>query len=324
MISPIAKVLVLVAALSAAQGCWKASAADAADPGAADSDSDADTDTETDTETTTATTPEDGMVFGHTYYYEETIAEVTVTAVDQSSDETLGPTSSDDDGYYELDLAPGTYRMVGDNGIYHGEVCDVVVGPGDQIEVDIFLGETDYAPYIYLYPETAQYVDVTLLPAEGTDIIASDPPYGDGWTVWAEPSGLLDGAFDFLFYEATVPWVYQTEQGWAVAPEAIQGWFATTLPQLGLSPDETADFLDYWSINLPTAPCYHVYPQDAEIIVQAMGLAVDPEPDSSLRIRLLIEGVAECEDLAEPEIENFERLGFTVVEWGVVLTGFDF
>jgi hypothetical protein len=164
-------------------------------------------------------------------------------------------------------------------------------------------------------------VDVTLLPADGMSITDSEPEYASGWSVWAEPSGLLGGQWDYLFYEATVLWVFQNEEGFAVPAPEIFEWFAAKLPALGLTEDETADFLDYWTAHLPYAPCYRVFPQPLAIVEQEVGLVVDPAPDSVLRLWLMIEGATECEDLPAPAVEPFVRAGFTVVEWGVALCG---
>jgi hypothetical protein len=175
------------------------------------------------------------------------------------------------------------------------------------------------SPNIYLYPEKTADVRVTLEPADGTWITTSEPAYGDGWDVTAEPSGLLDGAYDFLFYEATVNRVFQEEKGYAVPGPDVFAWFEANLPRLGLSADETQDFLDYWTAHLPPAACYLVYPQLADRVDLTMGLSIEPAPDSLLRLWLIIRGAAACRPPAPWTASPFDRKGFTVVEWGVVL-----
>lgn len=175
------------------------------------------------------------------------------------------------------------------------------------------------APYIYLYPEEAQEVSVTLLPAAGCSLTETIPEHGDGWVVWAEPSGRIDDTYDFLYYSASVHWEFQLEQGWAVPGEGVFAWFEQGLPELGLTDVETADFVDYWSDHLPYAPCYRVYPQDNPYVDAQVELLVEPEPDSVLRLWLVIIGEEECPAVEAPAPTSFEREGFVVVEWGVVL-----
>ena len=64
--------------------------------------SDADTDTDT---------GEGGLIWGHTYFMEELLPDALVTAYDQSSNEVVGTTSSDGEGYYEIPVAAGTYHL---------------------------------------------------------------------------------------------------------------------------------------------------------------------------------------------------------------------
>jgi hypothetical protein len=175
------------------------------------------------------------------------------------------------------------------------------------------------APYVYLYPETAQQVSVTLQPADGCALKKTVPEYGDGWDVWAEPSGRLDGKYDYLYYTARVHWDFQMDHGWAVPAESIFPWFEQELPKLGLTDKETGDFVDYWNEHLPYAPCYRVYPQDNVYVDAQIGLTVDPPPDSVLRLWLVIFGEEQCPVMEQPLPTGFDRKGFTVVEWGVVL-----
>jgi hypothetical protein len=164
-------------------------------------------------------------------------------------------------------------------------LCFCYLGCDDDDEPEPEPGDAG-APYIYLYPEEAREVSVKLIPEEGAWLIHSDPPYEDGWTVWAEPGGKLDDEYDFLFYSARVLWEFQTERGWAVEAKDIFSWFENTLSTLGFSEDETDDFMDYWTKHLPYSPCYLVYPQDNESVERQVRLIVDPEPDSVLRLWL--------------------------------------
>jgi hypothetical protein len=317
--------------VDAGQGTDTASDTDADTDGDTDGDSDADSDSDTDGDsdgdTDTGPGTDWGDIRGTTYQSVDTgggpeiepLSGVQITAVDEQSSDSFGPAESGTDGGYLLPVPPGTYTVSA--GCFAGEQsANGVTVPANGSAVRDFTFDSGVdAPYIYLYPEATTDVHVALEPAPGTAIEQSEPAYGNGWDVTAEPSGLLDGTWDYLFYEATVRWVFQEEQGYAVPAADIFGWFEDTLPTLGLSADETDDFLDYWTQHLPDAPCYLVYPQPAERIDLTMGLAIDPVPDSLLRLWLVVRAADDCVAPEPWQAVPFDRAGFTAVEWGVVL-----
>jgi len=174
-------------------------------------------------------------------------------------------------------------------------------------------------PNIYLYPEEATDVAVSLEMSEGTWILASYPEYVDGWSVSVEPDGLIDGAYDYLFYETKSEGEFQRSEGWAVPQEEVISWFEKTLFEYGFNEREVDDFISYWAENLPWEPCYAIYPQLDEEISSAVGLIVDPVPTSVLRLWLLLDESETCSALTAPQIPVFNREGFTVTEWGLII-----
>ncbi len=174
------------------------------------------------------------------------------------------------------------------------------------------------APCVYLYPKEAGNVSVTLLPAEGTWLTSTDPEYRNGWTVWAEPNGLIDGQYKYLHYACEVFMDFQMDEGWAIEADKFFPWFEENLPKLGLNQTETTDFVEYWSKHLPYSPWYLVYPQYNDRVAGQIDIAIDPKPDSMLRLWFVIDKVEQPKLLITPEFKPFERSGFTVVEWGVV------
>jgi hypothetical protein len=176
-----------------------------------------------------------------------------------------------------------------------------------------------WAPNIYLYPEITTQVRVTLGLAQASDLLASIPEYGDGWDVTVEPSGLIDGLYDYLYYESRVDLHAQDAEGWAVPREDVFGFFGDTLAAYGFEENEIADFLAFWEPGLQKTACYLVYPQLDEQVSQMVGLTIDPAPDTVRRMWFVVEPRESCGELPAPAIEPFERKGFTAVEWGVVL-----
>jgi hypothetical protein len=295
-----------------------------------DSDSDSDTDSESDTDTdidtdndTDTDTDGDAEIWGYVNVEDQAPGPgIVVIALSETSYASFGPVTSDSTGLYSIeDLPADSYQVIATQTPYEGEETGVVVVAEDSVQVDIELTEmTADAPYVYLYPEIAQNVSVALTPGAGTNITVSDPPYGSGWDVWAEPSGLLDGTYDFLFYESTVIWSFQELEGWVVDGATVFDWFETNLPTMGLNQDEIDDFLDYWTVYLPTAPCYHVFPQPESVIDQNMLLDITPTPDNLLRLWLMVEGADTCgATFTTPSLQTFNRTGFTAVEWGMVI-----
>jgi hypothetical protein len=291
-----------------------------------DSDTDADVDSDTDSDTDADTDTEPGKIFGDTRLSGTDLTQgVSVTAYDTGGGMSHGPVLSDAAGRYEITVPPGTYSLEASYlEFWGGGNGDVVVPSGGAVRADLDLYEMVDAPYVYLYPGEAAWVSVELGLAEGTQVVVSEPEYDDGWTVFAEPSGRIDGTYDYLYYESTVKWLFQNDTGWVVPGPEIFSWFGATLPLMGLNDAEVADFLEYWQVHLPDAPCYHVYPQPDDVIDACAALDIDPAPDSIKRIWLLIEGAAGCGELVEPEIQPFERSGFTVVEWGMVTNSLTF
>lgn len=179
-------------------------------------------------------------------------------------------------------------------------------------------------PNIYLYPEETTRVSVELEPLDPGALTVTIPEYGDGWDVTATPDGILDGEWTYLFYEADIVPRYQTQQGWSVSAEELEGWMLDILPRYGLNDREVADFVDYWMIHLPPFPYYLFFPQDDAVCDELVPLRVTPEPDSVLRIWFHVIGAYGPFDLAEPAIAPFERVGFTVTEWGILVNEYSF
>ncbi|MDD5306848.1 MAG: hypothetical protein PHU25_05955 [Deltaproteobacteria bacterium] len=175
------------------------------------------------------------------------------------------------------------------------------------------------APNIYLYPEATRDVHVTLETDQGRSIPVSVPEYDHGWNVSVEPSGLIDGKYDYLYYEAIVNLDAQNAEGWTIERAGIFPFFEDTLAAYGFENNEIADFLVFWEPALPRSACYMIYPQLDRQVSQMVGLKVDPAPDTVRRLWFVVEPRGTCDELPAPAIEPLARIGFTVVEWGVVL-----
>ncbi|NMM63905.1 leucine-rich repeat domain-containing protein [Clostridium sp. P21] len=172
-------------------------------------------------------------------------------------------------------------------------------------------------PNIYLYPEKTEELSVSVTP-KGR-ITKSIPEYNGGWKVTVDPSGKINNTYDFLFYEASINHQFTLDKGWIVNKGNFNEEMNNILTSIGLNSKEKADFIEYWSKELNwKGSRYAVYYLDPKEINEAIKLNLSKEPDSILRAYFYFVPIKDNENLEikKPEIKQFKRNGFTVVEWG--------
>ena len=183
---------------------------------------------------------------------------------------------------------------------------------------DIFFVEAYIvdAPNIYLYPETETALSVNIDFPAGGEIIASEPPYNSGWQVSATPDGIINGQYEYLFYEVRQAVPLTSEYGWVLDGTSLESGLRNLLSDYGFVGREIDDFIDFWLPRLEGSPWYAVYPQDAESLIT---LSIDPPPDNVLRAIFLIRSLNRRITIPPPAgLNGFTRDGFTAVEWGVI------
>jgi len=173
------------------------------------------------------------------------------------------------------------------------------------------------APNIYLYPETTSDISVRLDFPSGGNIVNSVPPYNNGWDVTVTPEGLIDGTYDYLFYEISTGSHLNLEDGWLLDGTNLPNEFRFLLANLGYYDNEINDFLEYWLPRLNDSPYYAVYPQTPEELID---VSIEPQPDQFLRSIFVIAPLPKAITLNEPSLPDaINRDGFTAVEWGAIL-----
>jgi len=177
-----------------------------------------------------------------------------------------------------------------------------------------------YKPNIYIYPTVTTNIGVKLdFPLGGT-VLQSIPEYSDGWNVTVEPSGKIDGQYDYLFYESRNPDAYQYSAGWLVRRDTLTSFFTHHLLFAGFNEREKDDFIDYWIPRLTEYPYYIIYPQFKNDIDKVIRLDVSKTPDAILRLFYVVKGTTINDaSLKAPSTPAFQRHGFVVTEWGVIL-----
>ena len=209
-----------------------------------------------------------------------------------------------------------------------------------QKEVDELLTETDNRityekeniekpnpetakPVIYLYPEQETKVNVQLtFNGTLTSTYPTLPP--EGWTVTAQPDGTLTDeegrSYRYLFWEGVADVDWKQDSGFLVKAEDAREFLEQSLTQLGLNELEQNDFITYWLPKLEKNGESFVTFAAGQYTDNAV-LTVTPQPDSVLRVQMLISKVddsnrAAFQKLPEQELPRFEREGFVLVEWG--------
>ena len=209
-----------------------------------------------------------------------------------------------------------------------------------QKEVDELLTETDNRityekeniekpnpetakPVIYLYPEQETKVNVQLT-FNGTLISTYPTLPPEGWTVTAQPDGTLTDeegrSYRYLFWEGVADVDWKQDSGFLVKAEDAREFREQSLTQLGLNELEQNDFITYWLPKLEkNGESFVTFA--AEQYTDNAILTVTPQPDSVLRVQMLISKVddsnrAAFQKLPEQELPRFEREGFVLVEWG--------
>ncbi len=178
-------------------------------------------------------------------------------------------------------------------------------------------------PVIYLYPQKTTDISVKLYPAGGFTV--TEPDYGTGWNVTANPDGSLvnkaDGqTYPYLFWEGRGGMYSSPQNFWVVEKSEVPTFLTTTLAKIGLNKQETADFMEFWVPLMQSAPYYKIGFHGTNVMDQIAPMKLSQQPDTILRILM------DYEELSQPIKENppylgktLERKGFTVIEWGGVL-----
>ena len=85
----------------------------------------------------------------------------------------------------------------------------------------------------------------------------------------------------------------------------------------GFTEQETADFIEYWTVKLDQGADYAMYPQLTSTVDLAMPIEIEPQPDTLFRLWFAFEKNATPPEL--PSTHLIVREGFTAVEWGGVI-----
>lgn len=175
-------------------------------------------------------------------------------------------------------------------------------------------------PVIYLYPQQSIGVSVKMdIHGENSFLY---PAYNDSWEFTAQPNGDLvfgEDTYNYLFWEATNHVILtpkQTSTGFFVKGKSAIPFLEEKLTDAGLNSKEQADFITYWGPRLAQNKLNFVHFEFNETCNKYADLEISPKPDNLYRIYMVWGAVSEEFEVKKQEIEQFDRSGFSVLEWG--------
>lgn len=174
-------------------------------------------------------------------------------------------------------------------------------------------------PNIYIYPEEKIDLKIEISFPFGGKIITSEPTYtSSGWNITIDTTGLINNAYQYLFYECEIPNHFQTHEGWKVTQGNLEKFFNESLDKFGLNEKEIHDFVEYWVPKLTDFEYYLIFPQNREIINQLINLNFSKEPQNLQRIFYLFKGIDKDTgvNINPPQYTSVNRNGYTIIEWG--------
>ena len=173
-------------------------------------------------------------------------------------------------------------------------------------------------PVIYLYPEKEMQVSVKL--KYDGKLLYTYPSYDNEWNVTAKPDGTLTNSKDkkeysYLFWEGKTDTKYDMSRGFVVKGKDTAVFLQDKLSEMGLTPKEYNEFIVYWLPKMQDNP-YNLITFQGKSYTNSAKLKVDPKPDSVLRVFMAYKKLNKPVEIEKPDIKEFHRRGFTVVEWG--------
>ena len=189
-----------------------------------------------------------------------------------------------------------------------------------QEEQEEHKGTTTLAkPVIYLYPEEETVCSVKV-DLDGK-LTCTYPEHGkEGWQNFtARPDGTLifpDGKeYYCLYWEGEAQLDPDFSRGFCVKGSETADFLAQILPEMGLTDREANEFIIYWLPILQENP-YNLISFQGKAYTSMAGLEITPAPDSLLRVYMAAKPLDAPVEIEGQTFNGFERIGFTVVEWG--------
>ncbi|MCH2233253.1 MAG: hypothetical protein MK078_03285 [Crocinitomicaceae bacterium] len=182
-------------------------------------------------------------------------------------------------------------------------------------------------PVIYCYSEDP--ISVNLKLGFKSDLTFTYPQYKEGWRFEVDQKGITaEGKeYPYLFWEGkTDELTYNVGleneiEGYIVNTDTVVSFLENTLSAFGLNQNEKTDFITFWGPRMVGMEYALVQFQTNDLYAQNIAsINCEPRPDAMFRLFMNFTPLTSEElpgiTIVNPQIESFERSGFTLIEWG--------
>ena len=151
-------------------------------------------------------------------------------------------------------------------------------------------------PNLYLHAPEGTEFQVKLKTDTIKDFqwLATVPGHGaTGWSgklTMKDRLKIGDATYGFLYSDYRLGDAdLQDTFGFCVVRDSLIAKLALNLKKAGFDEREVADFLDFWSVKMPPAKKFCVFPQDETVLAKAAPIEISPKPISVRRVLFLIQ-----------------------------------
>ena len=175
-------------------------------------------------------------------------------------------------------------------------------------------------PILYLYPTEKTNVKITF---DHPDLLKTTyPKYDKEWNVSVDTDGTITDTngrtYYALYWDEKQKNKVDFKTGFFVSSNNAIKFLEEKLFEIGLTEREANEFIMYWLPVLEKNKKSVVYFELTEERDKYNKINIEPQPDSILRVTIHIKKVNKDIKIKEQKIKQFNRQGFTAVEWGGV------
>ena len=173
-------------------------------------------------------------------------------------------------------------------------------------------------PILYLYPEEDMDVKITFDNEKA--LRTTYPKYEKEWNVHVKKDGSITDdngrSYYALYWDEDNDLKEEFKTGFYVKSEDSIKFLEEKLNEIGLTEREANEFIMYWLPIMQENGNNLVRFEFTKEREKENKLNIEPKPDSMLRIGIIVKKVDKKVKIKEQKIEHFDRVGFSVVEWG--------
>ena len=173
-------------------------------------------------------------------------------------------------------------------------------------------------PILYLYPE--EDIDVKVKFGNEKVLKTTYPKYDKEWNVHVKSDGSIidkNGRnYYALYWDEDNDLDEDFKNGFYVKSDDSFKFLEEKLNEIGLTEREANEFIMYWLPIMQENGNNLVRFEFTKEREKENKLIIEPKPDSMLRVGIIIKKVDKKVKIKEQKLEHFDRVGFSVVEWG--------